>query len=131
MKDSYSLGGEIHSKMYHAGTSWEYNLKNLYSTAPHSSLSYVVQKKPPEINRKTRRKLAREISSTLYVTKSQEDNGELVELRKHLSQLPGFSFLGAKAMEAYASINELDAKPVSVIIDSGLDITLISQKTLD
>lgn len=33
--------------------------------------------------------------------------------------------------EAYASIGNLDAKPIPVDIDSGSDITLISQKTLD
>lgn len=33
--------------------------------------------------------------------------------------------------EAYASINDPDAKAIPVIIDSGSDITLISQKTLD
>ena len=104
---------------------------NPYSTAPCLSSEFIIRKKPPEINRKTRRKLAREINTTSFATQSQESNGELMELRKHLARPPGCSFLGAKATEAYASINELDAKPISVIIDSGSDITLILQKTLD
>ena len=36
----------------------------------------------------------------------QEGNQELIELHKHLSRLPGCSFLGAKATEAYTSIND-------------------------
>ena len=78
-----------------------------------------------------RRKLAREISMTSLANQVQEDNQELIELRRHLSRPPGCSLLGAKATEAYASINDIDGKPISVIIDSGSDITLISQKTLD
>ena len=58
---------------------------------------------------------------------SREDDYELIELCKHLLCPPGCS----KATEAYASINSLDAKPIPVIINSGSDIMLISQGTLD
>lgn len=131
MKDSLPLGGEFHSKAYRIKADWETNLMNPYSTAPCLSSDFIVQRKPPEINRRRRRKLAREINITSFAAQTQEDDGELIELHKHLARPPGCSFLGAKATETYASINEIDAKPISVIIDSGSDITLISQKTLD
>jgi len=131
VKDRSSLRGEFHKKAYHSPTNWESHLKNPYSTAPPLSSSFVVQWKPPEINRKTRCKLAHEIGTVSFATQVQEDNQELIELRRHLSRPPGCSFLGAKATEAYASINDVGARPVSVIIDSRSDIMLISQKTLD
>lgn len=131
MKDPSSLGGEILGKTHRVRADWETNLRNPYSTAPCLSSDFVVRRKPPEINRKTRRKLAHEIHTSSFVTQVQEDNGELIELRKHLGRPPGCSFLGSKVTEAYASINALDTKPIPVIIDSGSDITLISQKTLD
>lgn len=62
---------------------------------------------------------------------AQEGNGELIELHKHLARPPGCSFLGAKATEAYASINDPNSKAIPIIVDSGSDITLISQKALD
>ena len=68
---------------------------------------------------------------TSFTSQVQEDNQESIDLHRHLSQPPGYLFLGAKATEAYTSINDIDTKPISVIIDSGSDITLISQKTLD
>ena len=131
MKDSLSLGGEIHSKTYRVGSEWETNLKNPYSTAPSLSSDFIIQRRPTEINRKTKRKLACEVSSTSFATQAEENNFELIELRKHLAHPPGCSFLGAKMTEAYASIGDLDAKPIPVVINSGSDITLISQKTLD
>ena len=44
---------------------------------------------------------------------------------------PGCLFLGTKATEAYASINNPDTKPIPVIVDSNSDITLILQEMLD
>ena len=131
MKNPSPLRGELHGKSYHIKADWETNLKNPYSTTPCLSSNFVIQQKPPDINRKIRRRLVREINMTSYATQVQEDTHELIKLQKHLSRPPGCSFLGAKAMEAYASVNELGAKPISVIIDSRSDITLISQKTLD
>ncbi|EDR10742.1 uncharacterized protein LACBIDRAFT_324609 [Laccaria bicolor S238N-H82] len=132
VKDPSSLGGEYHtSKIYHVGADWKTNLKNPYSTAPCLSSDFIIRRRPPEINRKTRRKLAREIQMTTLATQVQESNGDLIELRKHLARPPGCAFLGAKVTEAYASLNGLDTRPIPVIIDSGSDITLISQKTLD
>lgn len=134
MKDLLSLGGKFHSKTYNVKMEWESNLKNPYSTALCLLSSFVVQRKLLEINRKQKRKLAREIvndSTSSLASQSGENGCELIELRKHLVRPPGCSFLGAKATEAYTSINDPDAKPIPIIIDSGSDITLISQKTLD
>ena len=101
MKDSLSLGGggragEIHSKTYCVGSEWESNLKNLYSTAPSLSSNFIIQRQPPEINRKTKLKLVCEVSSTSFATQAEENNFNLIELRKHLACPPGCSFLGAK-----------------------------------
>ena len=112
MKNPSSLGGVCHSKIYRVRADWESDLRNPYSTAPCLSSDFIVRRKPPEINRKTRRKLAREIQTTSLATQVQEDNCELIELRKHLARPPGCSFLGAKATEAYASINGSDTKPI-------------------
>lgn len=54
-----------------------------------------------------------------------------IELKRHLAWPPGCSFLGARATETLASLDDPKSKPILVIIDSGSDITLISQKALD
>jgi hypothetical protein len=48
-----------------------------------------------------------------------------------MARPPGCSFLGAEPTEAMATVNELNVDPIKVIIDSGSDITLISQKALE
>ena len=55
----------------------------------------------------------------------------VIELSKHSARPPGCSFLGARATETTGSLNDPEDKPIPIIIDSGSDITLISQKTLD
>lgn len=55
----------------------------------------------------------------------------VIELRRHLSQPLGCCFLGAHATEALACLDDPKAKSILVIVDSGSDITLISQKTLE
>ena len=57
--------------------------------------------------------------------------GDLIELKQHMLQPPGCAFLGSKAMQTMASVGGLDEELVKVIIDSGSDITLILQKTLE
>ena len=54
-----------------------------------------------------------------------------MELKKHSARPPGCSFLGARATETSGSLNDPEAKSIPIIIDSGSDITLISQKALD
>ena len=58
-------------------------------------------------------------------------NKPLIELKRHLARPPGCSFLGARATETWASLNSPDVTPIPVIVDSGSDITLISQKALE
>ena len=64
-------------------------------------------------------------------TKSNESEKPVVELSKHLARPPGCSFLGVRATKTQGSLNDPKAKPIPIIIDSGSDITLISQKALD
>ncbi len=87
----------------------------------------------PALNRKTRRALARSISKTEFTTWDKPgriDDKSLIELQKLMERPPGCTFLGSKATEAIASVNSLHRDKVKVIIDSGSDITLISQEAL-
>ena len=54
----------------------------------------------------------------------------LVELKKHQARPPGCSFLGSQATQVPATINSIDKNLAKIIVDSGSDITLISQKLL-
>jgi len=83
----------------------------------------------PALNRRTRRRLARDIVKESYQTRAV--TGEIVELNKHMARPPGCSFLGSKATQTMASIGGLSEEPIKVIIDSGSDITLISEAALD
>lgn len=122
------------SRVYSDTESWHRNLLNPYSNAPTLNNSlFVKQPSPPSINRKTRRKLSKEINSVSLHTQGQRNDTErpIIELSKHLARPPGCSFLGARATEAQGRLNDPKAKLIPIIIDSGSDITLISQQTLD
>lgn len=121
------------SRIYAKMETWNKNLLNPYSDTPSLNSSFVKCPLPPPINRKTRRKLARELNSVSYFTQAKEGNtkGMTIKLRKHMSRPPGCSFLGVQATETLASLNELEECPVPIIIDSGSDLSLISEKTLD
>jgi len=54
----------------------------------------------------------------------------LVELKKHQAWPPGCSFLGSQAAQVPATINSVSENLAKVIVDSGSNITLISQKLL-
>jgi hypothetical protein len=54
----------------------------------------------------------------------------LIELKKHQARPPGCSFLGSQAAQFPATINSVNKNIAKVIVDSGSDITLISQKLL-
>ncbi|KAJ3979040.1 hypothetical protein F5890DRAFT_1421900, partial [Lentinula detonsa] len=86
----------------------------------------------PSLNRKTRRRLARDIQtqSYSYHTQSQTEAKDLLELPKQLARPSGCSFLGARATEALGYINSKENNPVPVIFDTGSDITLISATAL-
>lgn len=48
-----------------------------------------------------------------------------------MARPPGCAFLGSKATQTTATVGGIDLDPIKVILDSGSDITLISQKTLE
>jgi hypothetical protein len=48
-----------------------------------------------------------------------------------MARPPGCSFRGAQPTEGLATVNGLNVDPMKVIVDSGSDITLMSQKALD
>lgn len=57
--------------------------------------------------------------------------GSTLYLKKFMARPPGCSFLGAKATTTRAIIGGKEGIEESIIIDSGLDITLISHKLLN
>lgn len=64
-------------------------------------------------------------------TQGSEAEKTIVKLKKHLARPPGCSFLGACATETLVSLTDPKDQQVLIIVDSGSDITLISQKALD
>ncbi len=52
----------------------------------------------------------------------------LLEMKKLMARPPGCTFLGSKATETTANINGVKDNETRVIIDSGLDIILISDE---
>lgn len=88
--------------------------------------------KPP-LNRRTRRRLAREVLlfTTKGATERDHEKGEIIDLKRHMSRPPGCSFLGSKATQAMVSIGGLEKELVKVIVDSGSDITLILERALE
>lgn len=88
--------------------------------------------KPP-LNRRSRRRLARDINARTYIVLEEDGRtaGKVVELKKFMARPPGCAFLGSKAMQATVTVGTPGVNPMSVIVDSGSDITLISQKTLE
>lgn len=86
------------------------------------------------LNRRSRRRLAREIGKSDATTHKVASNGmdkSMIELRKIMARPPGCTFLGASAIQAKALLGESEQEETTVIIDSGSDITLIAQDTLD
>ena len=77
------------------------------------------------LNRKSRRKLAKEIlQQTCHNIVSAP--GKLICLQRKQARPPGCTFLGSKATATQVSLVREDNKPVEMVIDSGSDITLIS-----
>jgi len=83
------------------------------------------------LNRNTRRQLARDIAKVHHLISKDPSNPKpLIELKKHLARPPGCSFLGSQAAQVPATMNFLDRNLTKAIVDSGSDITLISEKSL-
>ncbi|KAI0323441.1 hypothetical protein GY45DRAFT_639113 [Cubamyces sp. BRFM 1775] len=55
----------------------------------------------------------------------------LKKLERIMARPPGCSFLGARATTLNARLQSQEEEPIQVILDSGSDITLISQKVLN
>jgi len=91
---------------------------------------YIESSPKPPLNRRSRRRLAREIAKQSYYTHIGKADKPLIELRKIMGRPPGCSFLGARATQTEAFTGSLDGDKLPVIVDSGSDITLISLATL-
>lgn len=86
----------------------------------------------PSLNRKSRRRFAKEIERVSYrVERMNDEDKSSLRLRKIMARPSGCAFLGAKATEVLGRINNRETDPLPIIIDSGSDITLISLKTLE
>ena len=94
----------------------------------HTSCRTFISK--PALNRRTRRHLARIVTSSSLKTVSAADtkpSKAILKLKRLMDRPPGCSFLGSKATEVEVSINGL-IDSIHLIFDSGSDITLISEK---
>jgi hypothetical protein len=82
------------------------------------------------LNRHSCRRLAKDIRRSTYTIQQGDcDELPLIELTKVMARPPGCSFLGSKAVKVPGIIGELGDVSTEVIVDSGSDITLISEKT--
>ncbi|KAJ3898345.1 hypothetical protein F5879DRAFT_994906 [Lentinula edodes] len=87
----------------------------------------------PALNRRSRRRLAKAVQRLTYSTQAfrgMQINKPLIELKRGMSRLPGTAFLGSKAVETMVTVNGFEEE-MKLIVDSGADITLISQAALD
>jgi hypothetical protein len=82
------------------------------------------------LNCHSRRRLAKDIRRSTYTIQQGDcDEPPLIELTKVMAQPPGCSFLGSKVVKVLGIIGELGDVSTEVIVDSGSDIMLISEKT--
>jgi hypothetical protein len=81
------------------------------------------------LNRKSRRQLAKEVllSNSMLM---DLPSGPTVTLKRRQARPPGCTFLGAKAIVASVHLVQEDCNPTDLVIDSGSDITLISENYL-
>jgi hypothetical protein len=103
-----------------------------FNAFPSSTKKDLTSAQKIPLNRNSRRRLAQDIAQVHHTI---TDIGTfkakpLIELKKFLARPLGCSFLGSKATQVPATINSLMSNLTKVIIDSGSDITLISQKFL-
>src|ERR1700691_5777437 len=83
------------------------------------------------LNWNTQRCLAQEIAEVYHSISNDPSMSKLlVEQKKHQACPPGCFFLGSQAAQVPATINSINKNLAKVIVDSGSDITLISQKLL-
>ncbi|KAK7468498.1 hypothetical protein VKT23_001366 [Stygiomarasmius scandens] len=92
-----------------------------------------VRSSKPPLNRRSRRRLARNVTAVNHIVRTHNavtSDRPLLELKRVLDKPPGTSFLGSEATQTIATVNGLEDQ-IPIIIDSGSDITLISQGALD
>jgi hypothetical protein len=68
------------------------------------------------------------LKSTQIFEPSPGTEGKLIELKRIQARPSGCGFLGAKAVSVFVKLVSLNNEQVRVIIDSGSDITLISEQ---
>ncbi len=85
----------------------------------------------PALNRRSRRRLAKQINLRAYNLETEVAKGDILQLPRHMSRPPGCSFLGSKATQVRARIGSLEDIETNIIVDSGSDITLISEEQLN
>jgi hypothetical protein len=100
-----ALGGNNETVFSESGTDFTAtDAPNLPSEAPAGSdTSCASYYSKPALNRRSRRRLAREITAVNYRVVHapvQSTALPLIELRKHMARPPGSSFLGSQATEA-------------------------------
>ena len=82
------------------------------------------------LNRKSRRRLAQEIVSINQQCMNVNVVGAPITLRRRQARPPGCTFLGAKAIVTPVYLMHEDTNLTELVIDSGSDITLISENCL-
>jgi hypothetical protein len=110
-----------------------HNIKVAAEDLPEDLPKTEMESKPP-LNRRSRRRLAREIEAVNYSVVTSEGtkpDKPLIELKKIMARPAGCTFLGAKSVRTWATVNGLDGDALAIMIDSGSDITLISEKHLE
>ena len=122
------LGAEIIQPLDSKSSDTSFFRVNLALELSFSSRDLSTTPKIP-LNQNTWRGLAQEIAKDHHLISNNSPGSKpLVELRKHQAWPPGFSFLGSQAAQVPATVNFLNKNLTKVIIDSGSNITLISQK---
>ena len=82
-------------------------------------------------NRAGRRRLAKQVLAYTRLSEtSRKSRGHTITLPKLLARPPGTAFLGAKATKARSYLGNMATETTEVIVDSGSDITLISEACL-
>jgi hypothetical protein len=91
-----------------------------------------VRTEKPPLNRRSRRRLARQIDASARLAKTTSTNQpcEKITLTKRAERPPGCTFLGSRPTEVNVSVGPMPSDILRMISDSGSDITLISEKAL-
>jgi hypothetical protein len=92
-----------------------------------STRSFSVTK---SLTRKIRKKLANEIIKSNSLCMDLPTEGSSITLKRRQARPPGCTFLGAKAIVAPVCLTQENCNPTELVIDSGSDITLMSENHL-